>query len=226
MALSLGREERLEEALEALRRADAAAPGQLAIAASLAAHLLDLERYDEALAVLNRPEVNTADQSSQLRFLRGSVLERMGRIEPAEAELWTALQAEPDDPLILNHLGYLWVDSGRRVDQGAEMIARALAADPQNGNIQDSLGWAQYRQGQYELAVETLEGAVAKEPGNAEIVDHLGDAYWQVGRRREAEWQWSRVLTLEPEPERRAEVERKLLRGLPPATPVQTASQP
>lgn len=227
LALSLARDERSQEAVEALRRADAAAPEQLMISHDLAGQLIAMERYDEALAVLNRPNVNTASQNASFRFLRGAALERLGRVEEAEGELWTALQAQPDDPIMLNHLGYLWVDSGRRVEQGAEMIARAHAADPDNGNIQDSLGWAQYRQGQYDLAVETLEGAVAKEPANAEIVDHLGDAYWQVGRRREAEWQWSRVLTLEPEPAQRAEVERKLAAGLPsPASPPVTGSRP
>jgi Flp pilus assembly protein TadD len=164
--------------------------------------------------VLNRPTVNTADQSAELRYDRGRTLEQLGRIEEAEAELWTALQMAPDNPVFLNHLGYLWVDSGRRVEQGAEMIARAFAADPRNANVQDSLGWAQYRRGQYETAVETLEQAVARQPANAEINDHLGDAYWQVGRHREAGWQWNRVLTLQPEPERRAEVEQKLAAGL------------
>ncbi|MBU4135188.1 MAG: tetratricopeptide repeat protein, partial [Alphaproteobacteria bacterium] len=140
--------------------------------------------------------------------------------DEAENELWAALTAAPNEPAILNHLGYMWVDTGRRVEQGAEMLARAHAAEPENGNIQDSLGWAQFRQGQYDIAVETLEGAVSKEPANAEIVDHLGDAYWQVGRRREAEWQWSRVLTLDPDAERRAEVEQKLAKGLSVEPPV------
>lgn len=100
------------------------------------------------------------------------------------------------------------------------MLERAHAAEPENGNIQDSLGWAQFRQGQYDTAVATLEGAVDKLPANAEINDHLGDAYWQVGRRREAQWQWNRVLTLEPDAERRTEVERKLADGLAEPTPV------
>ena len=106
------------------------------------------------------------------------------------------------------------------IDLSPEMLARAHAAEPENGNVQDSLGWAQFRQGQYDIAVETLEGAVSKEPANAEINDHLGDAYWQVGRRREAQWQWNRVLTLEPDAERRAEVEQKLANGLSIAPPV------
>ena len=208
-----------EGALEALRRADAAAVDQAAFAYTLAAHLVGMGRHEEALAILNRPTINVAAQPAHFRFLRGTVLENLNRIDEAEAELWAALQAQPNDPTILNYLGYMWVDSGRRVAEGAEMLARAHAAEPQNGNIQDSLGWAQFRQGQYEIAVQTLEEAVGKQPGNAEIVDHLGDAYWQVGRRREAEWQWTRVLTLDPDAERRTEVEHKLVRGLPDPTP-------
>lgn len=209
-----------EGALEALRRADAAAVNQAAFAYTLAAHLAGMGRNEEALDILNRPTINVASQPVQFRFLRGTVLENLNRIDEAEAELWAALQAQPNDPSILNSLGYMWVDSGRRVMEGAEMLARAHAAEPQNGNIQDSLGWAQFRQGQYETAVQTLEEAVGKQPGNAEIVDHLGDAYWQVGRRREAEWQWTRVLTLDPDAPRRAEVEQKLVRGLPEPAPL------
>ncbi|GAA0869068.1 tetratricopeptide repeat protein [Brevundimonas basaltis] len=224
LGVNLVSEERDQEALEAFIRADAAAPNEGVVAGLLARQYSNLGRFGEALAVLNRPNVNTADQSAELRFERGRALEQLGRIEEAEAELWAALQMAPDSPQLLNHLGYLWVDSGRRVEQGAEMIARAFAADPRDANIQDSLGWAQYRRGQYESAVETLEEAVAKQPANAEINDHLGDAYWRVGRLREAGWQWNRVLTLEPEPDRRAEVEQKLTRGL--LAPPVTGSQP
>ncbi|WP_372706577.1 tetratricopeptide repeat protein [Brevundimonas sp.] len=213
LASLLADTDRPDQALEALRRADVAFPDQPAVSLRLAGQLLALKRYDEGLNVLNRPSLN-AYQSIEVRFLKGAALEALGRLDEAEAELWTALQAAPGNPVLLNHLGYLWVDSGRRVEQGAEMIARAFAADPRNGNIQDSLGWSQYRRGLYTEAVETLEQAVAKEPANAEINDHLGDAYWQVGRRREAGWQWSRVLTLDPDPERRTEAELKLMRGL------------
>ena len=155
--------------------------------------------------------------------MRGAAYESLGRIEEAEAELWAALQAQPNNPTVQNYLGYLWVDRGLRVDQGAELIARAHAADPEDGNIQDSVGWAQYRQGRYEEAVETLEAAVAKLPANPEINAHLGDAYWRVGRQREAGFQWRRVLTLDPDPAQRAEVERKLAEGLDAA---QAGAQP
>jgi Flp pilus assembly protein TadD len=214
MGLTLSAADRTDEALTAFLAAQDAAPGDARIAQVTAGQLMQLERYEEALELLNGPLLNTADQGADIRFLRGAAFESLGRVSEAEAELWAALQIEPNEPVYLNYLGYLWVDSGTRVAEGAEMIARAHAADPEDGNIQDSLGWAQFRQGQYETAVETLEQAVAKEPANAEINDHLGDAYWSVGRRREAGFQWTRVLTLDPDAERRAAVERKLVEGL------------
>lgn len=226
LAMALGSGGDDAAALEAFRRADTAARNQAAFAYALAAHLQGMGRHAEVLEILNRPTINVAAQPPEFRFLRGAALENLGRIDEAEAELWAALQAQPDDPTILNYLGYLWVDSGRRVAEGAQMLARAHAARPEDGNIQDSLGWAQFRQGQYDIAVQTLEEAVGKEPGNAEIVDHLGDAYWQVGRRREAEWQWNRVLTLEPDAERRSEVEQKLVRGLTEPASVAGGGQP
>lgn len=223
MALSHEREGRTEDALAEMRRAYAVRPEDTAIAYLTAAFLSQLGHYDEALEILNGPVLNTADQSFDTRFLRGATYESRGDVVEAEAELWAALELKPDDPLALNYLGYLWVDSGRRVHQGAEMIERAFALEPDNGNIQDSLGWAQYRQGQYEAALVNLEGAVEKLPANAEINDHLGDAYWQVGRRREARFQWTRVLSLDTDDARRAEAERKLAEGLEPAVPVSAA---
>lgn len=217
-------DEDYEKALTEYRAAHEALPENALTAYFLASTLVQLDRHDEALALLNGPVLNTPNQGAEIHFMRGAAYESIGRIEQAEAELWAALQQRPDEPAFLNYLGYLWVDSGRRVAEGAEMIERAHAADPEDGNIQDSLGWAQYRQGRYEEAVVNLEQAVAKEPANAEINDHLGDAYWQVGRTREAEFQWTRVLTLDPEDERRAEVERKLADGLTPPSPVAMAS--
>ncbi|MFE9082891.1 tetratricopeptide repeat protein [Brevundimonas sp. NPDC003935] len=209
-ALSFEKDGQSDAALAELNRAVAARPADAAVAYLLAGQLVQMKRFEEALTVLNGPLLNTAQQGFEVNFLRGAAYEALNRKPEAEAELWAALQKQPNNPTVLNYLGYLWVDGGTRVEQGAEMIARAFAADPSDGNIQDSLGWAQYRRGQFKVAVETLEQAVAKEPANAEINDHLGDAYWAVGRQREAGFQWNRVLTLEVEPERKAEVEAKL----------------
>lgn len=207
-------EDRLDEALAAYRQAEVHAPSDRGLQAMLAALLTRMERNEEALSILNGPMLKTADQPFEVHYMRGAALERLGRVEEAEAELWAALQLRPDDPGALNYLGYMWVDTGRRVEQGTEMIRRAHAAQPNNGNFQDSLGWALYRQGDYAQAVETLEQAVDTEPGSATINNHLGDAYWRVGRQREAGFQWQRVLVLDADAETRAEVERKLVEGL------------
>lgn len=209
-AMSLSKAGRDEEALVELRRAAAVRPDEAGVAYMLAGQLMQMERHEAALELLNGPLLNTADQGFEVHFLRGAAYESLDRDTEAEAELWAALQMQPDNPTLLNYLGYLWVDTGTRVEEGSAMIARAHAAEPKDGNIQDSLGWAQFRQGQYEAAVVNLEGAVDKEPANAEINDHLGDAYWAVGRQREAGFQWNRVLTLEVDDKRRSEVEGKL----------------
>ena len=224
IGLSLAREDKFEEALAEYQKAYDAVPDNPGLAQQVAGMLLQLERYDESLSILNSPILARTGQAAETHFLRGAAYESSGRMAEAEAELWAALQLQPENPTILNYLGYLWVDSGTRVAEGAAMIERAHAGAPNDGNIQDSLGWAQFRQGQYDIAVSTLEEAVAKEPANAEINDHLGDAYWQVGRKREAGFQWNRVLTLDPDAERKAGVEKKLVEGLGPLTPVSANS--
>lgn len=220
MADSLARAERPDEAVAAYRRAVAASPDSAAASLALASQLVSMKRNEEALALLESPLLSPTNPSGFIRFLRGAAYEGLGRPTEAEAELQAAVTAQPNNAMYLNFLGYLWVDGGTKVDEGAALIARAFSAQPTDGNIQDSLGWAQYRQGRFDEAVTTLEGAVAKEPANAEINDHLGDAYWRVGRRREAGFQWNRVLTLDPDAERKAGVEKKLAEGLPPAEPV------
>jgi tetratricopeptide (TPR) repeat protein len=210
MAMSYQEGQQLEEALAELLKAEAVAADDRGLIYNKAAILLQLKRYEEALELLNGPVLNTEDQGFEIYFLRGAAYSWLNQIEPAEANLWQALQMQPNNAMVLNHLGYQWVDQGSRVAEGAALIAKAFAAEPNDGNIQDSLGWAQYRQGLYDEAVVNLEGAVDKEPANPEINDHLGDAYWMIGRHREASFQWQRVLSLDAEPERRTAVEAKL----------------
>ena len=131
----------------------------------------------------------------------------------------------PDEPELLNYLGYSWIDRGENLEKALELVRRAVSQNPRSGAMVDSLGWAYFRLGDYPRAVETLEQAVELQPGDPELNNHLGDAYWRVGRRDEAGFQWKRVLTLEPEAKIRAEVERKLTQGLGPA-PVPPARKP
>jgi tetratricopeptide (TPR) repeat protein len=170
--------------------------------------------YGEAIARL--PQVQAEDW--RLFYARGIALERMGRWPDAEASLSRALELAPDQPLVLNYLGYSWVDQGENLDRAKQMLHRAVELRPQDGFIVDSLGWAYFRMAEFDNAVAQLERAVELEPGDPVINDHLGDAYWRVGREREARFQWQRALTLKPEEKDVAQIETKLQHGLPAAT--------
>lgn len=143
-------------------------------------------------------------------------LERSGRWDEAEARLRLSLTLNPDQPEVLNYLGYSLVEQRRDLDEALDLLRRAVQRRPSSGHIVDSLGWALYRLGRYDEAVVELERAAELEPTIAVINDHLGDALWKVGRRYEARFHWKRALSLEDEAAEvdRARVEDKLERGL------------
>ena len=180
------------------------------------------ERYAEAERAYDRalqrvPEITIGHWP--LLYARGITRERTDRWPEAEADLQAALELEPDQPLVLNYLGYSWVDQGMNLAEAEAMLRRAVDLRPDDGYIVDSMGWAYYRLERFEEAVRYLERAVELRPDDPVINDHLGDAYWQVGRHREARFQWQRALTFEPEEDQVALIERKLERGLEPAEP-------
>ena len=167
--------------------------------------------YDQALGRVATP----GERDWPLFYARGISRERTGDWPAAEADLQRALQLAPEQPYVLNYLGYSWADQGLNLDRARAMLVRAVELRPQDGNIADSLGWALFRLGDLPGALEWLEKAVELEPRNATITDHLGDVYWVAGRQREAQFQWRRALTMELEPDEGARIEAKLLSGLP-----------
>lgn len=176
--------------------------------------LRSFERYSDAEPIYSRL-IDEGAADWRLYFARGATRERLGRWSEAEQDLQRALELQPDQPDVLNYLGYTWVDRGERLDEGLVMLTRAAELRPNSGAVLDSLGWAHYRLGAYEQALGYLERAVELEPADPILNDHLGDAYWRVGRRIEARFQWRRVLTLGPEASLRADTERKVEAGLP-----------
>jgi len=152
-------------------------------------------------------------------YRRGIAHERAGQWDQAEADFLKALDLEPDQPEVLNYLGYSWLDRGEHLDRAVEMVREAVRQRPNDGYIVDSLGWGYYLLGRFDDAVRELERAVELRPQDPTINDHLGDAYWRVGRRAEARFQWERALSLEPEPDQIETIETKLSDGLPPAEP-------
>jgi Flp pilus assembly protein TadD len=169
-----------------------------------------VEAYDEAMGRLG--EVQPRHWS--LFYFRGISLERSDQWARAEADFLKALELQPEEPYVLNYLGYSWVDRGENLVKGREMLLRAVELRPEDGFIVDSLGWVYYRLGRYEEAVQQLERAVELRPQDPVINDHLGDAYWRADRRREARFQWRHALALGAEPDLVAVIDRKLADGL------------
>jgi Flp pilus assembly protein TadD len=103
------------------------------------------------------------------------------------------------------------------LDEGKKLLEKAVSLKPNDGAIIDSLGWANFRLGNYPAAVDLLERAVALTSTDWTVNDHLGDAYWRTGRKLEARFQWQRALTLKPEADKIKDIENKIASGLPDA---------
>ena len=150
--------------------------------------------YDGAIDLIDEPQ----RAHWVLFYTRGIARERSDQWDGAEADFRTALELEPDQPLVLNYLGYSMVEQRRNLDEALDMIERAVAAQPDDGYITDSLGWVLYRLGRYPEALPHMLRAVELTPDDPIINDHLGDVLWKVGRKREAEFQWRRALSFGP----------------------------
>jgi len=210
---------RPDEAVRVLQRAAAADPKSPRPLLTLADLYRQRENWPEAAkyytaALANIPQIEPRHWT--IFFGRGIAYERSKQWDKAEADMLKALELQPDQPSVLNYLGYSWVDMHRNLEQATRMIERAVTLRPNDGAIVDSLGWALYRQGRYGDAVGQLERAVELRGGDAVITDHLGDAYWRVGRHEEARFQWRRALGLKPDQEMQLQIQRKLENGPDP----------
>ena len=202
------------EVLQALTRSH----GQfIEVQAALADALRRQERFTDAIPVYTQA-IDLVPEPEQrhwtLFYSRGISNERAGNWPEAEADFRRALELNPDQPQVLNYLGYSFVDRGENLDEALGMIERAVAAQPDAGYIIDSLAWALFRLGRYEEAVEPMERAALLEPVDPVVTDHLGDVYWAVGRKLEARFQWHRALSFEPEEDEAIRIRRKLEVGL------------
>ncbi|PIP97192.1 MAG: hypothetical protein COW75_07755, partial [Rhodobacterales bacterium CG18_big_fil_WC_8_21_14_2_50_71_9] len=186
------------------------------------AYVESAEAYGRAIEIVEA--AGRADWT--LFYQRGVAHERAGAWDAAEADFKRALTLSPDQPLVLNYLGYSWVEMGRNLDEAMAMIRMAVDMRPDDGYITDSLGWVHYRLGNFAEAVEWLEKAVALAPVDPVINDHLGDALWRVGRRLEAQFQWKRARSFDPEPKDLARIKRKLALGLDAVLEEEAAAAP
>lgn len=200
-----------DDAIRLLEKMSSERPERADAARAMADLLRVTQRFEEAIDAydLAIERLGRAPDWGLL-YTRGIALERAKQWDRAEQDFLKALELSPDQPLVLNYLGYSWVEQGVQLERAKQMIETAVEKRPGDGYITDSLGWVLYRLGDFETAVVHLERAVALEPGDPVINDHLGDAYWIVGRKLEARFQWQRALSLEPDPDIETEIRQKL----------------
>ncbi len=165
-----------------------------------------IDAYSRALARIDHLE----ERHWPILYGRAAAYEKEGPWEKSEKDLEAALKLSGNQAIVLNFLGYSWIDKGVNLTRAKTMIERAVSLRPRDGYIVDSLGWALYRMGDVKNAVVQLERAIELKPADPTINDHLGDAYWAVGRKTEALFQWRRALQNADEPEITDSVTKKL----------------
>ncbi|KIN73750.1 tetratricopeptide repeat protein [Sulfitobacter guttiformis] len=221
-AAGLRRLDKVDQAIEVLEQLTRS-HGNLAVVHATLGDIFRAQDQDQAAIAAYTKAVDLTDKGDDrawfLYFSRGIAYSQDGDNVSAEADFRAALAINPDQPQVLNYLGYSLVEEQRKLDEALGMIERAVAASPDSGYIVDSLGWVYYRLGRYDEAVIQMERAVELEAVDPVVNDHLGDVYWAVGRKREAQFQWKRALSFvefstmdtEAEPDR---IRRKLEVGL------------
>ena len=221
IALELDSMGKTDEAMRRLNEIVAARPHDVEALSSLAELQRSAKKYVEAAATYDKAiaAVGIPQRDNwTLFYFRGICYERSKQWPKAEADFKKALELNPDQPLVLNYLGYSWVDQELNLEEAFKMLRRAVELRPNDGYIVDSLGWAHFKLGQYAEATETLEKAIDLKPADPVLNDHLGDAYWRVNRRIEAHFQWNHARDMGPEPEDLPAILKKIELGLPDVT--------
>ncbi len=188
-------------------------PQNLQVPLLLADYYRTEKSYEKALTIYKRI-LKDVDQINRqhvpILFGRGIVLERLGKWKEAEEDLIKSLELYPDQPDILNYLGYSWIDRNINLEEGEKLLKKAVKLAPNNGYILDSLGWSYYKTKKFDKAIKYLEKAVEYVPNDAVITDHLADAYLAGGRQKEAIFQWNRALSFDPDEDLRQEIQEKI----------------
>jgi tetratricopeptide (TPR) repeat protein len=216
-AFNLNSLKKVDEAKESLDELITLYPKDITAAEAQGNILRAHKRYGEAATYYSKA-INLLETPAKFHwkyyYSRGVCFERLKNWKKAEIDLLQAHKLDPDQALVLNYLGYSWVDQGLHLNKAMRFIRRAVELKPDDGYFVDSLGWAHYRLRNYKKASVELERAVELKPDDPVINDHLGDAYWRVGRKLEAQFQWAQSLTLKPEEKDAIKIKAKLKDGM------------
>jgi Flp pilus assembly protein TadD len=217
-ALNLAQLERIDEAQKLLEDVARENPRDLQPLDALGNIMRTQKRFSEgvgyysrAIALFDKPE----QKHWSYFYLRGICYDRLKQWSEAEVDLLRALKLSPDQPMVLNYLGYSWIEQNRNLKQGLAMLEKAARLKSNDGYIADSLGWAHYRLGNFSEALRHIQRAVTLQPDDPILNDHLGDVLWKLGHRVEAHAKWERALTLNPEPVDAEKLRAKIAAGLP-----------
>ncbi|HVM38129.1 MAG TPA: tetratricopeptide repeat protein [Sphingomicrobium sp.] len=218
----LNDQKRFKEALALAQRAVRDPGAGIADWARLGDVFRAMDRHDDAAdaygrAVMLATAEGLTSELWPLHLLRASALESGNRWAEAKGALHAALAVAPEQPLVLNFLGYAKLERGEDLDVAEAMIRKASRLAPDDASITDSLGWALYKRGRLQQAIEVLQRAAAADPQQAEIHEHLGDALFAAGRRFEARFAWAAAL-ITAEEKIASRVKAKIETGLTPAT--------
>ena len=175
-----------------------------------------LPYYQKAIALAGNPPPAAA---WSLYFDRGICEDETGNWAAAEPDLEQALRLSPDQPYVLNYLGYSWASRDEKLDEAQAMLSKAAGLDPKDPAVLDSLGYVEMQRGNTKRALALLIQAVELSPDDAEINGHLGDAFWQAGQKLQAAYQWDRALGLNPDAKLKAALAAKIQQHFGAATP-------
>ncbi|MBB5373702.1 tetratricopeptide repeat protein [Acidocella aromatica] len=163
--------------------------------------------YNQALNAVGQPAPTDA---WSLFFDRGICEDETSGWASAEPDMLQALKLSPNQPYVLNYVGYSWALNNEKLPEAKAMLQRALSLDPNDGALIDSLGYIELKQGNTKDALALLLKAVQLSADDPEVNGHLGDAFWQNGQPLQAAYQWQRALSLHPDDKLAAELNAKI----------------
>jgi tetratricopeptide (TPR) repeat protein len=226
-ALTLESLDRSDDAIARMQEIVAKYPKDVEALSALGGLQRSAKKFNDAIVTYNKAIdlIGTPERSNwTLFYFRAICFERTKQWPKAEADFKKALDLFPEQPLVLNYLGYSWVDQGVNLDEAFKMLRRAVDLRPTDGYVVDSLGWAHFKLGHYEEAAQQLEKAIELKPADPVVNDHLGDAYWRIGRKLEAHFQWNHARDMGPEKEDLPAILKKIDDGLPDEKPATAAA--
>jgi tetratricopeptide (TPR) repeat protein len=175
----------------------------------LAQGYVDANRHPQAVKLLQEAQAKFPTETS-ITFQLGAAFDKQKRFAEAEAQFRQLIGKEPDNAQALNYLGYMLAERGERLDESVQYLKRALVIDPENGSYLDSIGWAYYKDGKLDLALDNLKRAAERLTANSVVQSHYGEVLFKLGKFDEAIAAWNRALTGDGDEIDRGDIDKKI----------------